>query len=168
VLHTLWKLHLNKALSIKLFYEYECKISFAKKLSRAQPKYVHTLSALNQWKCLYAPCLTFLFAEVLSSGVYSANEVTSLIPWRNFWTRVAGVWVLSFVICFPPLVGWKDKREEPPHVNHQSSRPLAPATSALQVRTPLEIWGFWNSVYSQFNVALRNILRPLITTFKCK
>lgn len=23
---------------------------------------------------------------------------------------VATVWILSFVICFPPLVGWKDKR----------------------------------------------------------
>ncbi|XP_014486016.1 PREDICTED: probable G-protein coupled receptor No9 [Dinoponera quadriceps] len=26
---------------------------------------------------------------------------------------VAAVWVLSFVICFPPLVGWKDKRSHP-------------------------------------------------------
>lgn len=23
---------------------------------------------------------------------------------------IAGVWILSFVICFPPLVGWKDSR----------------------------------------------------------
>jgi hypothetical protein len=47
--------------------------------------------------------------------------------------------VLSFVICFPPLVGWKDKREGPTHVNHNSNRPLTPATSALQVRPPLDI-----------------------------
>ncbi|XP_050483742.1 octopamine receptor Oamb isoform X5 [Bombus flavifrons] len=26
---------------------------------------------------------------------------------------VATVWILSFVICFPPLVGWKDKRSHP-------------------------------------------------------
>ncbi|XP_034940044.1 octopamine receptor Oamb [Chelonus insularis] len=26
---------------------------------------------------------------------------------------VAAVWVLSFVICFPPLVGWKDQRSHP-------------------------------------------------------
>ncbi|XP_057336875.1 octopamine receptor Oamb-like isoform X1 [Microplitis mediator] len=26
---------------------------------------------------------------------------------------VAAVWVLSFVICFPPLVGWKDQRSNP-------------------------------------------------------
>ncbi|XP_017891745.2 probable G-protein coupled receptor No9 [Ceratina calcarata] len=26
---------------------------------------------------------------------------------------VATVWILSFVICFPPLVGWKDKRSYP-------------------------------------------------------
>ncbi|XP_045455462.1 octopamine receptor Oamb [Melitaea cinxia] len=25
---------------------------------------------------------------------------------------IAGLWVLSFVICFPPLVGWKDKKPE--------------------------------------------------------
>jgi hypothetical protein len=23
---------------------------------------------------------------------------------------IAGLWVLSFVICFPPLVGWKDHK----------------------------------------------------------
>ncbi|XP_012223082.1 octopamine receptor Oamb isoform X3 [Linepithema humile] len=28
---------------------------------------------------------------------------------------VATVWVLSFLICFPPLVGWKDKRSHPTH-----------------------------------------------------
>ncbi|XP_048506487.1 octopamine receptor Oamb-like isoform X2 [Athalia rosae] len=28
---------------------------------------------------------------------------------------VAAVWVLSFVICFPPLVGWKDKEVYVPH-----------------------------------------------------
>ncbi|XP_046752730.1 octopamine receptor Oamb [Diprion similis] len=28
---------------------------------------------------------------------------------------VATVWVLSFVICFPPLVGWKDKEVHAPH-----------------------------------------------------
>ncbi|XP_015604205.1 octopamine receptor Oamb [Cephus cinctus] len=28
---------------------------------------------------------------------------------------VAAVWVLSFVICFPPLVGWKDKKSHPSH-----------------------------------------------------
>ncbi|KAJ8670258.1 hypothetical protein QAD02_001517 [Eretmocerus hayati] len=25
---------------------------------------------------------------------------------------VAGVWVLSFIICFPPLVGWKDRKDD--------------------------------------------------------
>ncbi|XP_041985287.1 octopamine receptor Oamb [Aricia agestis] len=32
---------------------------------------------------------------------------------------IAGVWVLSFVICFPPLVGWKDsKPEDEPEIEH--------------------------------------------------
>ncbi|XP_014206411.1 probable G-protein coupled receptor No9, partial [Copidosoma floridanum] len=25
---------------------------------------------------------------------------------------VAVVWVLSFIICFPPLVGWKDREDD--------------------------------------------------------
>ena len=32
---------------------------------------------------------------------------------RYFWKFIiSGAWILSFVICFPPLVGWNDKNED--------------------------------------------------------
>ncbi|KMQ98057.1 octopamine receptor [Lasius niger] len=40
-------------------------------------------------------------------------EVFKLMSTKRARLLVATVWVLSFVICFPPLVGWKDKRSHP-------------------------------------------------------
>lgn len=34
----------------------------------------------------------------------------SIMSRKRAKALIAGLWVLSFVICFPPLVGWKDKR----------------------------------------------------------
>ncbi|XP_035741922.1 octopamine receptor Oamb-like isoform X3 [Vespa mandarinia] len=42
-------------------------------------------------------------------------EVFKLMSPKRARLLVATVWVLSFVICFPPLVGWKDKRSHPTH-----------------------------------------------------
>ncbi|XP_062550569.1 octopamine receptor Oamb-like [Armigeres subalbatus] len=47
---------------------------------------------------------------------------------------IAGLWVLSFVICFPPLVGWKEQKVKEnlllPYGNHTLvSMSLSPATS---------------------------------------
>lgn len=33
----------------------------------------------------------------------------SIMSTKRAKSLIAGIWVLSFVICFPPLVGWKDK-----------------------------------------------------------
>jgi hypothetical protein len=80
-----------------------------------------------------------------------SDPLTKCLPTVSICCRVPGVWVLSFVICFPPLVGWKDKREDPPNSNRFSSRALTPATSALQVR-PCETtdhnvdWNIWREV----------------------
>ena len=44
--------------------------------------------------------------------------VTHPITYPNLMTSkkakllIAGAWILSFVICFPPLVGWNDKGGE--------------------------------------------------------
>jgi hypothetical protein len=32
----------------------------------------------------------------------------SIMSTKRAKSLIAGLWVLSFVICFPPLVGWKD------------------------------------------------------------
>ncbi|XP_043273223.1 octopamine receptor Oamb isoform X2 [Venturia canescens] len=48
---------------------------------------------------------------------------------------VAAVWVLSFVICFPPLVGWKDQRLHPPHnVTFGHSGPYNTTTILIPVK----------------------------------
>ncbi|XP_066587391.1 octopamine receptor Oamb [Prorops nasuta] len=48
---------------------------------------------------------------------------------------VAAVWVLSFVICFPPLVGWKDKRSHPTHnVTFAQNGPFNTTTILVPVK----------------------------------
>ncbi|XP_043493784.1 octopamine receptor Oamb-like isoform X2 [Polistes fuscatus] len=48
---------------------------------------------------------------------------------------VATVWVLSFVICFPPLVGWKDKRSHPTHnVTFTQNGPFNTTTIIVPVK----------------------------------
>uniref|UniRef100_A0A182UF93 ATP-dependent DNA helicase n=1 Tax=Anopheles melas TaxID=34690 RepID=A0A182UF93_9DIPT len=34
----------------------------------------------------------------------------SIMSTRRAKSLIAGLWVLSFVICFPPLVGWKEQK----------------------------------------------------------
>lgn len=34
----------------------------------------------------------------------------SIMSTKRAKALIAGIWVLSFVICFPPLVGWKDQK----------------------------------------------------------
>lgn len=37
----------------------------------------------------------------------------SIMSTRRAKTLIAGIWILSFVICFPPLVGWKEQQVKP-------------------------------------------------------
>jgi hypothetical protein len=50
------------------------------------------------------------------------------------FARAAGVWILSFVICFPPLVGWKGKQEDFSSDNVSSLQSTTPPTSEPEVR----------------------------------
>ena len=56
---------------------------------------------------------SILHLVVISLDRYIA--VTHPITYPNLMTSkkakllIAGAWILSFVICFPPLVGWNDK-----------------------------------------------------------
>lgn len=35
----------------------------------------------------------------------------SIMSTKRAKSLIAGLWVLSFVICFPPLVGWKNQSQ---------------------------------------------------------
>ena len=58
---------------------------------------------------------SILHLVVISLDRYIA--VTHPITYPNLMTSkkakllITGAWILSFVICFPPLVGWNDKDE---------------------------------------------------------
>ncbi|XP_018327910.1 octopamine receptor Oamb [Agrilus planipennis] len=68
--------------------------------------------ALDVWMCT---------ASILNLCAISLDRyvaVTRPITYPNIMSTsrakllIAGLWILSFVICFPPLVGWKDKKAE--------------------------------------------------------
>lgn len=65
--------------------------------------------AVDVWMCT----ASILHLVVISLDRYIA--VTHPITYPNLMTSkkakllIAGAWILSFVICFPPLVGWNDK-----------------------------------------------------------
>ncbi|XP_011872003.1 PREDICTED: probable G-protein coupled receptor No9 isoform X2 [Vollenhovia emeryi] len=48
---------------------------------------------------------------------------------------VATVWVSSFVICFPPLVGWKDKRS---HITYNETYPLYGPSNTTTILVPMK------------------------------
>ena len=67
--------------------------------------------AVDVWMCT----ASILHLVVISLDRYIA--VTHPITYPNIMTSkrakmlICGAWILSFVICFPPLVGWNDQRQ---------------------------------------------------------
>ena len=65
--------------------------------------------AVDVWMCT----ASILHLVVISLDRYIA--VTHPITYPNLMTSkkakllIAGAWVISFVVCFPPLVGWNDR-----------------------------------------------------------
>ena len=59
---------------------------------------------------------SILHLVVISLDRYIA--VTQPMKYPNLMTSkkakllITGAWILSFVICFPPLVGWTDNKDE--------------------------------------------------------
>ncbi|XP_077302865.1 octopamine receptor in mushroom bodies [Arctopsyche grandis] len=65
--------------------------------------------AVDVWMCTAS--ILNLCAISLDRYVAVARPVRypSLMSRKRAKALIAGLWVLSFVICFPPLVGWKDR-----------------------------------------------------------
>lgn len=66
--------------------------------------------AVDVWMCTAS--ILNLCAISLDRYVAVTRPVSypSIMSRKRAKALIAGLWVLSFVICFPPLVGWKDKK----------------------------------------------------------
>jgi hypothetical protein len=95
---------------------------------------VDTLSIyVTSFKSLCSKLLIFTTCSVI------INMDNSSLSSDESFARAAGVWILSFVICFPPLVGWKDKRKDLSSDNVSSPQPTRPPNSEPEVRNTTKL-----------------------------
>ncbi|XP_024085622.1 octopamine receptor Oamb isoform X2 [Cimex lectularius] len=92
--------------------------------------------ALDVWMCTAS--ILNLCAISLDRYVAVTRPVTypSIMSTSRAKLLIGLVWVLSFIICFPPLVGWKDK--EMPPVVEGPGRPLTPGGATVLASPTLQ------------------------------
>ncbi|XP_052752865.1 octopamine receptor Oamb [Galleria mellonella] len=111
--------------------------------------------AVDVWMCTAS--ILNLCAISLDRYVAVTRPVSypSIMSRKRAKALIAGLWVLSFVICFPPLVGWKDKKaDEAETKDGWSPNPPCPWTCELTNDAGYVVYSALGSFYIPMFVML--------------
>ncbi|XP_072936204.1 octopamine receptor Oamb [Epargyreus clarus] len=111
--------------------------------------------AVDVWMCTAS--ILNLCAISLDRYVAVTRPVSypSIMSRKRAKALIAGLWVLSFVICFPPLVGWKDKKSDAPDLKEgQEPDPPCPWTCELTNDAGYVVYSALGSFYIPMFVML--------------
>ncbi|XP_063369089.1 octopamine receptor Oamb [Cydia amplana] len=111
--------------------------------------------AVDVWMCTAS--ILNLCAISLDRYVAVTRPVSypSIMSRKRAKALIAGLWVLSFVICFPPLVGWKDKKPEEAELKDGwSPNPHCPWTCELTNDAGYVVYSALGSFYIPMFVML--------------
>ncbi|XP_053619915.1 octopamine receptor Oamb isoform X1 [Plodia interpunctella] len=110
--------------------------------------------AVDVWMCTAS--ILNLCAISLDRYVAVTRPVSypSIMSRKRAKALIAGLWVLSFVICFPPLVGWKDKKPEESEKDGWTPNPPCPWTCELTNDAGYVVYSALGSFYIPMFVML--------------
>ncbi|XP_049880656.1 octopamine receptor Oamb isoform X2 [Pectinophora gossypiella] len=111
--------------------------------------------AVDVWMCTAS--ILNLCAISLDRYVAVTRPVSypSIMSRKRAKALIAGLWVLSFVICFPPLVGWKDKKPDESEVKDDvPPNPRCPWTCELTNDAGYVVYSALGSFYIPMFVML--------------
>lgn len=110
--------------------------------------------AVDVWMCTAS--ILNLCAISLDRYVAVTRPVSypSIMSRKRAKALIAGLWVLSFVICFPPLVGWKEKKPDEASKDSWSPNPPCPWTCELTNDAGYVVYSALGSFYIPMFVML--------------